>query len=316
MTNIPRQEGPFDCRTMEVIAADGVQEHWRPNGGRIDVVPGRRPIKSTSEVGSNGMPEVVGPLEEASFPGRTFQMQLFVDGHRQLLLRSGRSNSDGTQHSTRLSILFKDVRSVDLPTTLRGPSITSSLLDGLGGRRYSVEGLDFSGVIVAESMFTEEDFERDRLAPGQLLSEVEVRFAPIPTTELREEEHRVAVKGMALVVSPEHAARLAEDLDLAVRLSAREANASASGRLATEPHGYLIDVWWPIQTGRGPIHSAPRTSRLLDLSGPEVVLLRAVREQLFEQHAPSREAPRWKALSGKDLNTVKRLRDELLTPRA
>jgi hypothetical protein len=51
---------------------------------------------------------------------RTFQMWSFTVGHGQLLIRSTKSEA----HSTRVDILFKNVKSVYLPTLLNDLSIS------------------------------------------------------------------------------------------------------------------------------------------------------------------------------------------------
>jgi hypothetical protein len=86
---------------------------------------------------------------------RTFQMWEFLVGHRQLLLRSPKSE----EHNTRIDILFKDVSEICLPTILTGltVSVTPRSHPGAQGSEYCIKGNEYEGRVAAGSMHVHED---------------------------------------------------------------------------------------------------------------------------------------------------------------
>ena len=79
---------------------------------------------------------------------RRFQVWLYTVSHAQLLLRSTKTGD----HATRIDLLFKNVRSLNLPTAT----------DGLRVREvergvYQLNGPDWQGLIEAEAFFDSED---------------------------------------------------------------------------------------------------------------------------------------------------------------
>ena len=110
---------------------------------------------------------------------RTFQLWKYLVGHRQLLLRSNRSEAV----STRLDVLFKNVTVINLPTHLDGLSVALAPeheAESVRGERgveardgqqvYSVRGQNYRGYVIAGSIFTHED-DGDYAAPSALLVE-------------------------------------------------------------------------------------------------------------------------------------------------
>jgi hypothetical protein len=74
-------------------------------------------------------------------------MWLYEVGHKQLVLRSVKSKSE----PTRVDILFKNVRSIRLPTTMDGLSISRA------GHGFVVGGVAWNGLIEAGACFVGED---------------------------------------------------------------------------------------------------------------------------------------------------------------
>jgi hypothetical protein len=95
-----------------------------------------------------------------------FQVWLFTVRHAQLLLRSTRSGERGT----RVDILFKGVRAVQLPTTLRGLNMTvmprkeaiemsQTMGVQLRGNEsvFALRGSNYAGFVIAGAAFLHED---------------------------------------------------------------------------------------------------------------------------------------------------------------
>jgi hypothetical protein len=79
---------------------------------------------------------------------RDFQVWAYTVGHGQLLLRSTKSEAV----ATRVDVVFKNVRHVDLPTSMTGLHIEKA-----GERRYLLGGADWSGEVDAGVMVVAED---------------------------------------------------------------------------------------------------------------------------------------------------------------
>jgi len=96
---------------------------------------------------------------------RTFQLWRAVVGHNQLLLRSTKSESE----PTRIEILFKPVRALELRTVLDGLRIRLANPDeaeqiaiksgdpGNWATFFVLESDTWSGYVVAETMVSAED---------------------------------------------------------------------------------------------------------------------------------------------------------------
>jgi hypothetical protein len=97
---------------------------------------------------------------------REFQVWLYTVSHAQLLLRSTRAG----KHGTRVDILFKGVRAVQLPTTLRGLNIvvmsrheaietSTSMGVQLRGNEsvFALSGSNYAGFVIAGGAFLHED---------------------------------------------------------------------------------------------------------------------------------------------------------------
>jgi hypothetical protein len=97
---------------------------------------------------------------------RRFHIELYVASHRQLLLRSRRSDTD----ATRVEVLFKDVTMLKMPTSFTGLVITEAskdeaaeldpLLDSKVTKYrkvFIIRGDGFSGYVVAAAVFWHED---------------------------------------------------------------------------------------------------------------------------------------------------------------
>ena len=89
----------------------------------------------------------MGEALESFVSDRHFQLWRYTVSHSQLLLRSTRDND----HDTRVEVLFKGVRRVDLPTSFDGLTVRR---DGSG---FVAKGHGWAGSIVALAMFTIED---------------------------------------------------------------------------------------------------------------------------------------------------------------
>ena len=79
---------------------------------------------------------------------RDFQLWAYTVSHGQLLVRSTRSDSV----PTRIDVFFKDVRRVDLPTSMRGLQVEKD-----GDRLYRLSGRDWAGEVDAGVMVVAED---------------------------------------------------------------------------------------------------------------------------------------------------------------
>ena len=101
-----------------------------------------------------------------SFRGRRFELWTYVVSHRQLLLRSNKSE----QHAQRCEILFTNVARVDLPTLVDDLDIqlatgetTPAAVAHLGALEradrpvYLVRGQNCLGYVVAGSLAVKED---------------------------------------------------------------------------------------------------------------------------------------------------------------
>jgi hypothetical protein len=104
---------------------------------------------------------------------RTFEIWRYTVSHRQLLLRSNKTNI----LTTRLEILFKDVSLVLMKPTLSHLSVvpcsSSELPNGygadvIGKTLYRIEAEEFKGYIAAASVSVHED-EREYEEPSALL---------------------------------------------------------------------------------------------------------------------------------------------------
>lgn len=111
------------------------------------------------------------------FPGRRFQVWAYTVGHRQLLLRSNKS--EGQSH--RCEVLFKNVARLDLPTSIEdleveveGDAIPGANARQLGAHEtwdrtvYLIKGKNCLGYVVASSIaYTADEGEYD--SPSSLL---------------------------------------------------------------------------------------------------------------------------------------------------
>lgn len=110
------------------------------------------------------------PIQPATlpirYPGRRFQLWAYTVSHRQLLLRSNKSEGG----ERRCEILFKNVVRLDLPTLLdgvevevaAGPDVPPSVLevgadDGSERTVYRVRARGFLGYVVAGAVACAED---------------------------------------------------------------------------------------------------------------------------------------------------------------
>jgi hypothetical protein len=78
---------------------------------------------------------------------RHFQIWRYEVGHAQLLLRSVK----GDHHASRIDVLFKDVKAIDLPTRFAGLQIERD------GDQYAVSGAGWSGHVIAAACFQAKD---------------------------------------------------------------------------------------------------------------------------------------------------------------
>lgn len=78
---------------------------------------------------------------------RTFQVWSYTVSHRELLLRSVKDE----HHDTRLDLLFKPVRRVELDTMIKGMNVVVE--DGC----FVLFGDGWSGIVDAETFASEED---------------------------------------------------------------------------------------------------------------------------------------------------------------
>jgi hypothetical protein len=76
-----------------------------------------------------------------------FQIRRYEVGHAQLLLRSVK----GDHHASRIDVLFKAVKAIDLPTRFGGLQIVRD------GDQYAVSGVGWSGRVIAGGCFQAED---------------------------------------------------------------------------------------------------------------------------------------------------------------
>ena len=91
---------------------------------------------------------------------RKFQVWAYTVSHRQLLLRSVKSATD----QTRINLLFKNVRALNLISTLQGIRIEAS--DQASDKtRYEIESLNFSGFVLA-SAFAHRTDDQEYGAPS------------------------------------------------------------------------------------------------------------------------------------------------------
>jgi hypothetical protein len=104
-------------------------------------------------------------ITEISFQ-REFQIWLYTVSHAQLLLRSNRSN----RHATRVDVLFKGVKAIQLPTSLQGLSMAKApRTEALEtSRKFGVQlranedvfvcrGSNYAGFVIAGVAFANED---------------------------------------------------------------------------------------------------------------------------------------------------------------
>jgi hypothetical protein len=102
------------------------------------------------------MLSVVEPIIEFE-SRRAFRVWRYSVSHSQLLLRSNRndqiplSNNRFGEHSTRIEVLFKGVKSMEVPTSMKGLDIRKE------GDIFRLRGVDWSGHIEALVMFSIED---------------------------------------------------------------------------------------------------------------------------------------------------------------
>src|SRR5690242_16981113 len=113
-----------------------------------------------------------------AFPGRRFQLWAYTVSHRQLLLRSNKSD----QHASRCEILFANVIHIDLPISVEDVEVriaTDEELESRGIARpnephiqrtvYIVQGRNVSGYVIAGAVYqAEDDGEYD--SPSSLYS--------------------------------------------------------------------------------------------------------------------------------------------------
>ena len=88
-------------------------------------------------------PDSIESFESA----RRFQMWRYDVSHAQLLLRSVKSEG----HDSRVDVLFKNVRSINLPTSFTGLRINRD------GNQFTVSGAEWSGEVIAGACFHAED---------------------------------------------------------------------------------------------------------------------------------------------------------------
>jgi hypothetical protein len=94
------------------------------------------------------MPTGDGPTPIDTFESdRHFQIWRYEVGHAQLLLRSVK----GDRHASRIDVLFKAVKAIDLPTKFDGLQIERD------GDQYAVSGVGWSGGVIAGACFQAED---------------------------------------------------------------------------------------------------------------------------------------------------------------
>lgn len=112
-----------------------------------------------------------------SFHGRRFQLWTYVVGHRQLLLRSNKSE----RHANRCEVLFTNVARLDLPTLIENLEVQLATKEtlplaaahlgalDLGDRTvYLIRGRNCLGYVVAGSMAVKED-DGEYYSPSGLL---------------------------------------------------------------------------------------------------------------------------------------------------
>ncbi|MBF6134927.1 hypothetical protein IU501_18185 [Nocardia otitidiscaviarum] len=124
---------------------------------------------------------------------RKFSVDCITRTHRQLLLRSDVYNPNGTDHSTRIDIVFKIVKAMKMPFTLprleirlateeERQAIQNDWQDAVFKyhyeRAYTILGGATPGYIVAGSAFFAEIDEKEQPQPMSLLYEVEQNFPP------------------------------------------------------------------------------------------------------------------------------------------
>ena len=104
-------------------------------------------------------------ISEISFE-RPFQVWFYTVGHSQLLLRSNRSGERGT----RVDVLFKGVKAIQLPTVLQGlRMVKASRPEALQTSRkfgiqllddeqvFMLEGANYVGFVIGLVAFAHED---------------------------------------------------------------------------------------------------------------------------------------------------------------
>src|SRR5689334_11720122 len=79
---------------------------------------------------------------------RRFQVWRYEVGHSMLLLRS----TKGDQHATRVDVLFKPVKRLDLPTAFDGLTVERA-----GEGRFDLRGDGWSGSVHATTVSVTED---------------------------------------------------------------------------------------------------------------------------------------------------------------
>lgn len=89
------------------------------------------------------------PTEFRFSSARTFQVWRYVVSHKQLLLRS---NKEQGRHTTRVEVYFKNVRSMDVPTTMVGLTV-----EPLGDGSFKLSGVDWVGSVEAGGAWAVED---------------------------------------------------------------------------------------------------------------------------------------------------------------
>jgi len=110
--------------------------------------------------------DIIDMSKEIITFNRQFQIWSYIVGHSQLLLRSTKS----PDHPTRVDIFFKNVKSIQLPTTIDDFSIVESDVESvqalsvnlndadLRNRRvFLVHGVNCTGYVVAGFMDCRED---------------------------------------------------------------------------------------------------------------------------------------------------------------
>jgi hypothetical protein len=138
----------------------------------------------------NGRPESPTPVRFGSdtvdrfdLPDRVFYLYAYFDGHRQLVLRAPRHISDEQLPlPTRVDVLFKDVHWVNLPTQMRGLTISTpepgDLLDVEDRTTFVVRGSDYSGLVVAGAAYIGWDDVESLHAPSALSRDFQIKFVP------------------------------------------------------------------------------------------------------------------------------------------